>query len=115
TCSTSTHLSAPSIAPYTLSRAACILFDELWHQSPIRLLGIRTSKLVSDDTPVQMSIFDYPQNDPAVPKAEGSVSPSPADTKKQRQLEQALDSIRQKYGRDAVQRGSFLKQPPKKE
>lgn len=115
TCSHQMGLSSPSNTTDTLYRAACILFDELWNQSPIRLLGIRTSKLVSDDTPVQMSIFDYPQNDPAVPKAEGNVSPSPADTQKQRQLEQALDSIRQKYGRDAVQRGSFLKQPPKKE
>ena len=44
-----------------------------------------------------MNLFDYVKND------------------KQEKLDQALDSIRQKYGSKAVMRGSFLEEkgPPK--
>lgn len=111
TFDTSSHqmsLPSPANTTDTLYRFACILFDELWNQTPIRLLGIRTSKLVPDDTPVQMSIFDYQQTLPA--QTQDSL-PTPADTGKQRKLEEALDSIRKRYGKDAVQRGSFLKSP----
>ncbi len=34
------------------------LFDELWNHTPIRLLGIRTGKLLDEDAPVQMTLFD---------------------------------------------------------
>ncbi|MBE5968042.1 MAG: hypothetical protein E7255_13940 [Lachnospiraceae bacterium] len=38
-------------------RTACVLFDELWDGSPILNLGIRTSKLVSNDTARQINLF----------------------------------------------------------
>lgn len=71
------------------------LFDALWNHAPIRLLGIRASKLLPADTPVQLSIFDLktPENE------------------KQKKLDTALDAIRQRYGKDAVVRGSSLKPP----
>ena len=35
-------------------------FDELWNGTPVRLLGIRTSKL-SDCQVRQMNLFDMPE------------------------------------------------------
>lgn len=80
-------------------RESVDLFKELWNKEPIRLLGIRTSKLVQEGEPEQLSIFDiqYEQR-----------SERPLD-KKHEQLDKALDKIRRKYGEDAVKRGSFLK------
>ncbi|MGI6007505.1 MAG: DNA polymerase Y family protein [Ruminococcus sp.] len=104
TCSHQMSMPSPANTTDTLYRLSCILFDELWNQTPIRLLGIRTSKLVSEDTPIQMSIFDY-QQDLSQKKTMNS---APMDTAKQRKLEEALDSIRKRYGKDAVRRGSFL-------
>ena len=76
---------------------ACELFRELWNGEPIRLLGIRTSKLVDETEPEQMSIFDF-QN--------GIEKKTPKD-EKHRKLDRALDQIRKKYGEDAIVRGSL--------
>ena len=85
-------LEIPTASVNLLYENACALFDELWDSSPIRLLGVRTSKLVPEDEPIQLSLFDY-----AAPRSE-----------KQQKLESALDNIRTKYGKDAIKRGSFL-------
>ncbi len=75
----------------TIYEAACRLFDEFWDNSPIRLLGIRTTKL--DDTDFsQISLFDNKQSE------------------KYKKLDSAIDSIRNKYGIDAVKRASFLQE-----
>ena len=84
-------------------RLACSLFDELWDGRPVRLLGIRSSRLVSVEEPIQLSIFDLPV--PQKEKEEAHPAPSPEKLKK---LDAAMDSIRQKYGKDAVKRGRFL-------
>lgn len=87
-------------------RLSCSLFDKLWDGRPIRLLGIRTSRLTSTEEPVQLSIFDLP---PVPSKKEGAAqAPSSEKLKK---LDAAMDSIRQKYGPDAVRRGSALPIP----
>ncbi|MCM1213629.1 MAG: DNA polymerase IV [Lachnospiraceae bacterium] len=85
-------LDTPTSTTNIIYRQALALFDELWNETPIRLLGIRTSKLVPDSEPVQLSLFDY-----TAPVSE-----------KQQKLDAALDSIRQKFGKDAVKRGSLL-------
>ncbi len=83
---------------------ACALFDELWDGTPVRLLGIRTSKLSAEDEPIQLSIFDMEQiQAPGRQAAEKTFSAA-----KQQRLDQALDSIRKKYGADSVIRGSLL-------
>lgn len=92
-----TTLQSPSASTDVIYQTACQLFDELWDGSPIRLLGIRTSKLVTEDTPVQMSLFDYQAN---LPSGE-----------KQQKLDSALDSLRSKYGKDIIKRGSLLDSP----
>ncbi len=80
---------------------ACLLFDELWDGSPIRLLGIRTSKLSPEGEPVQLSLFD-------LPGVRADHKDAAISSSKQQKLNQALDSIRKKYGEGAVIRGSLL-------
>lgn len=98
-----TTMQSPTAGSDTIYRTARALFDELWNGTPIRLLGIRSSKLVSAQEPVQISLFDLPV---VQEKERGSAAHISAA--KEARLEQALDSIRQKYGADAVVRGSLL-------
>lgn len=97
TISHQTTLPTPVCTASTIYETACTLFDEIWNGTPVRLLGIRTSKLVSKDEPVQLSLFDYKE---ATPKNE-----------KLEKLDEALFNIRKKYGADSVVRGSFLNSP----
>ena len=83
-------------------------FDELWDQTPIRLLGVRASKLSDQTNPVQMSLFDFPQAN-TITKNDTSV------TSKQQKLDKALDSIRGKYGKDIVKRGSLMQKKNRSE
>lgn len=85
-------LAVPTASPDLLLESAVSLFGELWDGTPIRLLGVRTSKLVPEDEPVQLSLFDY----------------AASRSEKQQKLDAALDDIRAKYGKDAVKRGSFV-------
>lgn len=89
-------LDPPSNTSEGIYQNACLLFAQLWNGAPVRLLGIRAGKLLSDDAPIQMSLFD----------------PEFSKSEKQRKLDQALDSIRSKFGEDAIVRGSML--PDKK-
>lgn len=94
-----TILPVPTASDDQIYQTSVALFDELWDLSPIRLLGIRTSKLVSAGEPVQLTLFDTPQQ---------TISP------KREKLDAALDSIRSKYGHDAIMRGSLLSSPNNK-
>lgn len=93
-------LSAPSGTSQIIYDNACRLFDELWDGSPIRLLGIRSSKLTDTCQPLQLSLFDLSDE-----SAETPTGPSP---EKLAALDKTLDSIRKKYGTAAVTRGSLL-------
>lgn len=95
-----TSLNTPTASTDTIYKTACQLFDELWDGTPIRLLGIRSSKLTADSEPVQLSLFDLPlasaaKNDTIV-------------TVKQKKLDKALDTLRGKYGKDIIKRGSLM-------
>lgn len=92
-----TTLETPSDSTDKIYQTACHLFDEMWDSSPVRLLGIRVSKLVSNTAPTQLSLFDYQQTTP--------------DSEKQKKLNTALDSLRAKYGKDIIKRGSLLDSP----
>ena len=92
-----TTLETPSDSTDKIYQTACRLFDEIWNGSPVRLLGVRVSKLVANTTPTQMSIFDYQQKAP--------------ENEKQKKLNTALDSLRAKYGNDIIKRGSLLDSP----
>lgn len=92
----------PTNTTSALYQTACHLFDDLWNGTPIRLLGIRTAKLLDANTPVQISLFDMDYQTTTVKK------PSPDRLKK---LDAAVDSIRHKFGDEALVRGSFLEPP----
>ena len=72
-----------------LYSAVCALFDELWNGTPIRLLGVQTSKTASESYR-QFSLFDSG-------KAE-----------KLEKLDSCVDEIRKKFGDDSIKRASFL-------
>lgn len=93
------QLETASNADYVIYQTACELFQELWNGEPIRLLGIRTSKLKDESEPVQMSIFEFQKE-----QKEQSVK-----NEKHQKLDKALDQIRRKYGEDAVKKGTLLK------
>lgn len=114
-----TTLFSPSAATQIIYKTACRLFQELWNGSPIRLLGIRTSKLVSMEEPAQLSLFDFTSD----VQTSGSCNLSPEKGRvtapsgaKLAALDKTMDDIRKKFGEDAVVRGSFLtkKQPSMK-
>ena len=92
------------------------LFREFWNGGPIRLLGIRTSKLVHEDAPEQISLFDLHlmqpdsiQNTEDVGEKHSMLSGNHIPrSDKLRNLDQALDQIRKKYGDDVVKRGTQL-------
>jgi DNA polymerase-4 len=67
---------------------ACQLFDELWKGEPVRQLGVRVSELCSNDF-VQLSLFER-------------------DYEKQRAVDRTIDSLRERFGSEAVFRSSFL-------
>lgn len=71
---------------------ACRLFDELWDGTPIRHLGVHTSRVTKNGNARQLTLFDN------------------TDYEKLEKLDQAIDSIRKRFGADAIQRASFLKQ-----
>lgn len=113
------QLLTPTQTTDVIYQHACELFDQLWNGRPIRLLGIRSAKLLPDDTPVQLSIFDLMSQPVTVgtPTAPQSVPTSPhtpepkgpaKDLAKIQRVDAALDAIRKKYGTDAVTRASLL-------
>lgn len=84
-------LLSPTNATNQIYEAASALFDEVWDGSPIRLLGVRSTKLSKDETR-QLNLFDLEQYD------------------KMAKLDSAIDKIRNKYGENAVMRASFLEE-----
>ena len=93
-------------------QTAVELFCEMWNGKPIRLLGIRTSKLSQEGEPQQLSLFDL--NFHSSDNISEEVK-SFENSQKHEKLDQALDEIRKKFGKDAVVRASFLKKPEKEE
>ena len=53
-----TTILTPTAEEAEIYQCACQLFDELWDGEPIRLLGIRTTKLQDEEEPTQISLFD---------------------------------------------------------
>lgn len=96
-----TVLPSPIETSNVIHEVAMQLFDELWNGSPIRLLGVRASKLTKYSEPVQLSIFDLEN----VKESQGTSAPIPRDSEKDIKLEEALRSITLKYGKNAVTRG----------
>ena len=82
-------LSSPTQDGKKLYHAACHLFDTLWNGNPIRLLGVRAGKLTDADEPVQLDLLSY----------------DPKAIEKEQKMERAMDKIREKFGKDLIQKG----------
>ncbi len=93
-CSHQKQIKSATNSDQIIYEEAIELFRELWNKEPVRLLGIRTSKLSEEGEPEQLSIFDINYEDRK-------------KQKKQEKLDIALDKIRKKYGSDAVVRGGY--------
>ncbi len=102
------QLPTPTASSQAIYQAACKLFEELWNGEPIRLLGVRTSKLASETEPVQLNLFDY--GAPAIGSA-GKTFRAASDRDRQQRLDKALDGLRGKYGKDIIKRGSLMDSP----
>lgn len=108
-----TTLLTPTSQTDLIYQTACSLFDEIWDGTPVRLLGIRSSKLVAEGEPVQLSLFDLPVT--ARSEAAPGKAGTPSSSRKKEQLDQALDAIRKRYGANAIVRGSLLSGRPQKD
>lgn len=83
-------LESPTNITNEIHSIACRLFDELWDGTPIRLLGIQTGRVTEEAEGRQMSLFDN------------------TDYERLEKLDKAVDSIRQRFGADAIKRASFV-------
>lgn len=87
------QLFSPSNITNEIHKASCRLFDELWDGSPIRQLGIHTSKIVRGDTSKQINLFDMDRD--------GKLS----------KLDLTVDMIRERFGEDSIVRAVFIDGP----
>lgn len=94
TASHQRQLLKPTFQKEMIYQEAIGLFQELWNGQPIRLLGIRSSKLVEESAPEQMSIFDIEFQEDSRKRA------------KKKKISDALEKVREKYGEDIVRRGA---------
>ena len=86
-----TSISMPTNDYNDIFHLSCILFDALWDKTPIRLLGIRTTKLSTKEEPYQLDLFHLKETQKNV---------------KIDQLESSLKKLRTKYGDQIIQKGS---------
>lgn len=68
--------------------ASMLLFNELWNEDPIRLLGIRATKLIKSDEPYQLSLFSLD-------------TPSERDKK----LDELAKSLNDRFGDGTIKKG----------
>ena len=88
------QLEKPSNDPTLLCETVCSLFLEIWTGEPVRLLGIRTSRLSDEDAPEQLTIFDI-----EIPKE---------PDEKHKRLKQAMDELNRRFGDGAVMKASMM-------
>lgn len=93
-----TSLYTSTNSTQTIFETASRLFDELWDHTPIRLLNVTTAKVETPDAygGEQLDLFDQKQSE------------------KRKKLDQAIDSIRNKFGDDMIQRACFMDTTPEK-
>lgn len=82
-------LFSPTNVTEVIYKEACCLFDQLWSHTPIRQLGVHTSRATKSHMH-QYSLFDLGKEE------------------KLERLNEAVDSIRNRYGEDSIKRACFL-------
>ena len=87
-------LNNPTNITIELYKYACCLFEQLWDKkTPIRHLGIHTSRLKEHMNIRQLNLFDN------------------TDYIRLEKLDKTIDGIRSKYGIDSVKRAAFIASP----
>jgi DNA polymerase IV len=96
TITRSSTIAAPTDTIEDVFRIACKLMDTHWKEgNPVRLLGITLQSLASkEETPLQLDLFSYEEN----PRKERLIT--------------AMDSMRDKYGEDAILTAGMLGDDP---
>ncbi len=84
-------LPSPTADAEKLHRFACALFDTWWTKDPVRLLGIRASRLSGAQEPQQINLFDFQKQQ--------------EEDERQKKVDTALKDIRRKYGDGAITKG----------
>ncbi len=84
-----TTLSSTTNVTEKIYDTAVELFDKLWNHSPIRLIGVSTSR-AGTDRYEQYNLFDMDKYE------------------KLGKLNQAIDTIRDRYGEDSIKRACFI-------
>ncbi len=88
-------LSVPTDGTMSIYAYACKLFDALWDgHTPLRLLGVSLSRLSTEEGG-QISFFQDPKET------------------KETEIDRAVDTIRSRFGSDAVMRGAVYNAPLK--
>ena len=88
------QLPYPTNSTNAIFEASVSLLEELWNKQPVRLLGVRATRLSEEDAPVQLDLFSY--------------SASSQKSEKEKKLDACFDSIREKYGKQAIIRGTLF-------
>ncbi len=84
-------LDIPTDSTTIIYQTACRLLKDFWDFTPVRLIGVRTSR-ISDDGFIQLNLFDSARN------------------QKLEKMDKAIDAIRGKYGLDSIKRACFLQE-----
>jgi DNA polymerase IV len=84
-----TTLLTPTNTTNVIHQTACKLLKEFWNGAPLRLLGVRTTKLTKGEF-TQLNLFDLLKDE------------------RNEKLDKALDNIRNRFGSDAIKRASFM-------
>ena len=74
-----------------LFKESCNLFDALWNGSPVRLLGVSTTKISDENEPRQLDIFEYQKE-------------MKQDARHEK-LNEMLKDVRNRFGEDSVKKG----------
>ena len=106
-CSRQTTIESATDSGTEIYGLVKILFQELWNQTPVRLLGVRTANLTEQGEPQQLTLSDMENWSEDKQENRNAVEPS---REKMHRLDEALDAIKKKYGKDAVKRASLMEQ-----
>ena len=93
-CSHQIALPSPDYSSTVIYETSLSLLQELWNGTPVRLLGVRATRLTDETAPIQLDLFSYQEHT--------------GQTEKNRKLDKTIDAIRRKYGEGAIMRGSLL-------
>ena len=99
----------PTAEETEIYQCACQLCNELWDGEPIRLLGIRTTKLQDEEEPTQISLFDLGKYQEQEKQEELRREKEEQKQKKLASLDDAIAKIKKRYGDNAIHKGAETK------